>query len=242
MSSSRVIAIIPARAGSKRVPNKNRRLLYGKPLIDWTVQAAQLVEDIDNVVITTDDSEILKAYHPQTNDNETKTDDALNSITLIERPAELADDRATTTSVIKHAIDSLALTGSDTLVLLQPTSPFRNYEDVTQALKLFNEGKSSSLISVTCLDYDPEWCLTLNESGVLSIPGALLTPKRTQDIEKRFIPNGAIYIKRVSEFLSDNGFYGSDCAPYVMSKLRSLDIDTEDDFLIAEALAAKFLS
>lgn len=241
MSNSRVVAVIPARAGSKRVANKNRRLLFGKPLIEWTVLAAQMVSEIDEVVITTDDTEIIKAYQPLMSESQTKSNNVLKPVTLVERPANLADDCATTTAVVEHVIESLALGGTDILVLLQPTSPFRSSSDISSALNLFTQGKSPSLISVVCLDFDTNWCLGLNENGDVTIPSALLQPKRTQDIEKRFVPNGAIYIKQVSDFVSDNGFYSSTCIPYVMGKVSSLDIDTEDDFLIAEALASKVL-
>ncbi len=239
MQKGKVIAIVPARAGSKRVANKNRRRLSGRPLIDWSVEAALAVESLDAVVVSTDDVEIQKHYrsHKHLSDNLSHQFDEFTPLVVLNRPRHLADDHASTTAVIHHVIESLNLSENDVLVLLQPTSPLRNCHTISEAINLSKQQGWRSVISVSPLGLDPSWCLTINSMGRLNITKALLNPKRTQDVEPHYVPNGAIYIKPVGQFQADDGFYGEGAVPYIMSAIQSVDIDTEEDFLIAEALA-----
>ncbi|OOE33404.1 CMP-N-acetlyneuraminic acid synthetase, partial [Salinivibrio kushneri] len=181
IEQKKVCALIPARGGSKRLPKKNSLPLSGKPLIAWTIEAALNSQYIDKVLVSTDSEEIASisrefgAYVP-----------AL-------RPEYLANDTATTEQVIRYELNR-HMQDSDILIILQPTSPLRSKQQIDQALRLFQEKKASSVFSVTACEHPPEWCGKLpdNYSMANFISGDFST--RSQDLQKSFRLNGAIYI------------------------------------------------
>lgn len=216
------IAIIPARAGSKRLPRKNILNLSGKPLVAWSINAGLRSKYIDEVVITTDDTEILSI--------------ATNyGVLSINRPPELSNDTSSTFDAIKHAINGLEKK-YDYVVLLQATSPLRNEKHLDEAIELLERKNANAVISVCEMDHNPLWSNTLNDN--LSMNNFLkdgILNKRSQDLEKYYRLNGAIYICLSDKLLSEESFFLKDRAfAYKMDKTSSIDIDDKFDFKLAE--------
>ena len=217
------LAIIPARGGSKRLPRKNVLDLNGKPLIGWSIEAALKSEYIDKVVVTSDDDEILaisKKYGADT----------------INRPDELASDTATTFDAIKHTVDNYET--YDYVVLLQATSPLRDEKHIDEAIELLEAKNADAVVSVCEMDHSPLWSNTLDET--LSMKGFLkdeVLNKRSQDLEKYYRLNGAIYICKTDKLLEEKSFFLKDnIFAYAMDRKSSIDIDEEIDFKIAQVL------
>ena len=217
------LAIIPARGGSKRLPRKNVLDLCGKPLIAHTIEAGLKSNYIDKVVVSSDDEEILeisKKFGAET----------------IKRPDELASDTATTFDAIKHTIENFER--YDYIVLLQPTSPLRNEKHIDEAIELLEEKKANAIISVCEMEHSPFWSNTLLDDG--SMKGFLkdeILNKRSQDLEKYYRLNGAIYICKTDKLLEEKTFMlKNKIYAYKMSRKFSIDIDEEIDFIITKTL------
>jgi CMP-N,N'-diacetyllegionaminic acid synthase len=217
------LAIIPARGGSKRLPRKNILNLAGKPLIAWSIEAGLNSEYIDKVVVSSDDDEILNISKKFGAD-------------IIKRPNELASDTATTFDTIKHTIDNLEK--YDYIVLLQATSPLRNEKHIDEAIELLENKKADAVISVCEMDHSPLWSNILPED--LSMKNFLreeVLNKRSQDLEKYYRINGAIYICKTEKLLENKGFFlKENIFAYIMDRNSSIDIDEEIDFKIVKAL------
>ena len=217
------LAIIPARGGSKRLPRKNLLDLAGKPLIAWSIEVGLNSKYIDKVVVSSDDTEILKIskkYHTES----------------IVRPDELASNTATTFDAIKHTIENVEQ--YDYVVLLQATSPLRNEKDIDMAIELLESKKADAVVSVCEMDHSPLWSNTLNKSLSMStfLKDEVLN-KRSQDLDTYYRLNGAIYICKTDKLLEEESFFlKKNIFAYVMSRERSVDIDEEIDFKIAKAL------
>jgi CMP-N,N'-diacetyllegionaminic acid synthase len=220
-TSTKVLAIIPARSGSKRLPEKNVRLLCGKPLLFWTIEAALQSECIDEVLVSSDSDDVLKL--------------ALNysDVQAHKRSAKSSYDLASSHDYLSEILTNYP--EDSTVVLLQPTSPLRESADIDRALTFHFESKKP-VVSVFPNPNSPYWSFTLNMEGALSplFPDALKL--RSQELIPTFLLNGAIYIDLVSNYLAEGSFLGSNTLPYVMSHDSSIDIDTLEDFDIAEAL------
>jgi len=221
--NKKFLAIIPARGGSKRLPRKNILDLNGKPLIAWSIEAGLKSQYIDTVVVTSDDDEILdisKKFGAKT----------------IKRAEELASDTATTFDAIKHTIDNLEK--YDYIVLLQPTSPLRDEKHIDETIELLESKNADAVVSVCEMDHSPLWSNTLPQDGNMS--GFLIDEvlnKRSQDLEKYYRLNGAIYICQTEKLLENKSFFLKDnIFAYVMDRKNSIDIDEEIDFQIAEAI------
>ena len=217
------LAVIPARGGSKRLPRKNILDLAGKPLIAWSIEAAKKSKYIDEVLVTTDDQEILSI---------SKSCGA----NVITRPAELASDTATSFDAIKHAIKNT--THYDYVVLLQPTSPLRNSTHIDEAIEELQLKSADAIVSVTEMDHSPLWSNTLPETG--SMENFLrrdVLNKRSQDLEPYYRLNGAIYICEVNNLLKEQSFFlKENIFAYKMKADVSIDIDTFMDFKLAETI------
>lgn len=220
------LAIIPARKGSKRLPNKNILKLGNKPLIAWTIEAALKSKYIDEVMVTTDSAEIAvfaKNYGAK--------------VPFI-RPNELATDKASSNDVVKHAVDFYKQKGQtfENIILLQPTSPLRTTNNIDNAIKLQIEKNANSIISVCETDHSPLWSNTLNSDNSME---KFIKPevkgKRSQDLETYYRLNGAVYIVKTSTFLKEKSFFSKKKSfAYKMDKKHSIDIDDEIDFKLAE--------
>lgn len=215
------LAIIPARGGSKRLPRKNILDLGGKPLIFWSIEAGLKSRYIDETVVTSDNDEILNISQSC-------------GAKIIKRPDELASDIATTFDAIKHAIENNP--SYDYIVLLQPTSPFRDAEQIDEAIEFLVKKKGDAVISVCETDHSPLWSNVLPENGSMEqFLREEIINKRSQDLEKYYRVNGAIYICRTDRLLQEKTFFLKDnIYAYPMDRESSIDIDTSLDFKLAE--------
>lgn len=221
----KVYALIPARGGSKGVLRKNLATLAGNPLISYSIEAALVADDIDEVYVSSEDEEILGVAR------------ALGA-KIISRPRNLAQDDTPTAPVIAHAIEhwdrSCSLPGF--IVLLQPTSPQRTGKDIDEAFALLDKMGGNNLISVYEPPHHPLKAFLVNEEGYLK---GLLSEResftRRQDLPPAYMPNGAIYIFTVTEFLAEQKIPMERVFPFVMPIERSVDIDTIADLqLVSE--------
>lgn len=222
INNKKVLAVIPARGGSKRLPRKNILPLGGRPLICWTILAALGCKYIDRIIVSTDDDEIADVSRKSGAD-----------VPFL-RPDELAVDDASTIDVVMHLLNELEKKENDYhyIVLLQPTSALRTSGHITEA---FDElvGKSQSAIVSVCLaEHHPFWSNKLSETQSMS---AFLQKDmhniRSQDLPNYYRLNGAIYICDVGLLKSEQSFLPSQsCSAYIMSQEDSVDIDTKNDF------------
>ena len=223
-NNKRFLAIIPARGGSKRLPRKNILDLNGKPLITWTIEASLKSKYIDNIVVSSDDDKIL--------------DIAKNlDVKTIKRPQNLANDTATTTDVLVHVIKNIDKK-YDYIVLLQPTSPLRDEKHIDEAMELLESKKADAIVSVCEMEHSPLWSNTLPKD--LSMDNFIkeeVKNKRSQDLEKYYRLNGAIYICKTDKFSKENTLFLKDnIFAYIMDRKSSVDIDEEIDFKFVEFL------
>ena len=220
--STKAIAIIPARGGSKGIPRKNVRLLAGKPLIAYTIEAVLKSKYIKQVLVSTDDSEIMDVSKEYGAD-------------VIKRPNEFAQDNSPTIDTVLHVLESLETEEEsiDIVVLLQPTSPLRNTEDINCSMELFIKNEPESLISVCEAEHPPFWYFSVENSYLKPLFGVEYLNTRRQDLPKTFMPNGAVYISRPEHLIKYRSFYCQKVIPYLMPMQRSIDIDTEIDFNLA---------
>lgn len=216
LQSSKLLAIIPARGGSKGLPRKNLLLAGGKPLIAWTIDAALNSKYITSVVLSSDDDEIIL------------TAKNFGCKHAIKRPDELANDSASSVDVVLHALSQYQ--GYDYVVLLQPTSPLRTSLDIDNAFELILSSNAPCCLSVCEVDQSPYWMYRVDHNEVMT---KLLREEkvmtRRQDLPAIHILNGAIYIAEIDWLKSGKSFYGADCVAYRMPKEKSLDIDNSED-------------
>ena len=224
------LAIIPARGGSKRLPNKNILPLAGKPMLLWTIESAMQSKYLDEIILSTDSDDIIKVVENY-------------KIKTIKRPLELASDTAKTVDVVNHVIENIDKE-YDFIVLLQPTSPLRTSNHIDEAIEQLIKLNADAIISVTEVDHSPLWCNILPKS--LSMENFIsedIKHKRSQDLPKFYRLNGAIYICKTKKFIEEDTFFlQENVYAYIMDKKSSIDIDEELDFKLAEIiLKEKFL-
>jgi len=222
----KTLAIIPARGGSKSIPNKNITLVGGKPLLEWTISAARAAQSIDRVIVSTDSPDIAGVAR------------ACGAEVPFLRPPELAQDDTPGIVPILHAAQWLKEHQSyepDYVMCLQPTSPFRTLEDIEAVLKMAWDRQAESVISVTLADQHPQWMKTISEDGTLhdyATDASLVT--RRQDLPAVYALNGAIYLIRFDLLLQNQSLYTERSLAYIMPPERSLDIDTPWDLYLAD--------
>ena len=221
----KVLGLIPARGGSKGVPGKNLRRIAGVTLVGWTVRSA-LASSLDRLVVSTDSREIA--------DEASRVGADVPFI----RPSELAQDSSLTIDVVKHALRELK-DDWDAVMILQPTSPFRSALDINTCVEMLAESDADSVISVTPVgDHHPARMKFIEN-------GFLIDPPFSEDVEGRprqtlrslFLRNGAIYLTR-AEVLNRGSIKGARSMAYVMPDERSVNIDTEFDLKVAEAISS----
>ncbi len=228
IGSKRLLAIIPARGGSKRLPHKNILDFKGQPMIVRSIEAGLQSKYVDRVVVSTDSEEIANISIQYGAD-----------VPFL-RPLDLATDQAKSIDVILHTITQLEKDKDfyEYIVLLQPTSPLRTAENIDGAVEYLLEKKANSVISVTEVEHSPLWSNVLPKDGCMN--GFMrdeIINKRSQDLEKYFRLNGAIYICKMESLLSEKSFFLKDnIFAYVMDKKDSIDIDDELDFIVAKVL------
>ena len=221
----KIAALITARGGSKGIPKKNIIKLCGKPLIHWTVESAMKSKYIDKIFLSTDSDEIITSVKK------------FPVEVPFKRPKNLSSDKATSTDVILHFIDWLEKSGSeyDTLLLLQPTSPFRKPEHIDNSIKKFFSDKYAiSLISVTGNIKSPYLSRKINSEGYIKNLFTEDSEKRRQDIPVTYYINGAIYLIDIKNFQKYKTFQTPKTLSYIMPYASSIDIDEPLDLKIAE--------
>ena len=228
-----MLAIIPARGGSKGLPGKNIRPLNGKPLIAYAVEAALKSEAIDRVIVTTDDEEIAAVAK------------AAGAEIPFMRPAELASDTASAVDVYLHAMDFMAeLEGKrrDKFMVLLPTAPLRTYAHIDAAAALFEKEQGQTLISVSEAEVPPSWYMEMNEASRIhnagfAVKGNVVANRQVNDTF--YVPNGAIFILDYDLLKEKRTYYSDNTVGFVMDRRDSVDIDYLEDFEYAEFLLSK---
>lgn len=218
------IAIIPARAGSKRLTNKNIKHLAGKPLIVWTIEAAIKSGNFDLVLVSTDSQDIADVAI------------TAGASAPFLRPAELASDTASTNDVVSHMVNWVEenIDAVTRITILQPTSPLRDAKEIQQSMTLYAVKKATAVVSVCEVEHPVEYCNHLPVDCSLNGFLSKASLKRSQDFDKSYRLNGAIYIfdRKFVGALSD--IYSEGAYAYIMKKEKSVDIDDEFDFKLAE--------
>jgi CMP-N,N'-diacetyllegionaminic acid synthase len=223
----RIVALIPARGGSKRLPRKNVLPLRGVPLIQWSISIAQRSSLIDQVIVSTDDPEILQISESA-------------GAEVMDRPASLALDHTPSLPVFQDALQRMRQK-ADLLVVLQPTNPFRHVDDVDEGIRRMIHHGADALVSVSKVKLGPEWLMTI-EDGYLKIPDTnLFARTRTQDQPPVYQINGSLYIFKPETVLAaDRYAWGPRTLGLILEKPWDLDIDDLTDFRIANAIANEF--
>lgn len=220
-----IIGILPARGGSIGIPGKNIKMLAGKPMLAWSIEAALQSQSLEHVIVSTDDEEIAKIARQH------------GVEVPFLRPPELASDTASSLEVVLHALEWLHLhrhAHPEFVLLLQPTSPLRSADDIRRAVKLQREKNADAVVSVCPAPHPPHWYRQIAPSGVLihSAEG----PTRRQEGESFYQLNGAIYLIRVETLLQTRTFMPNPTQALVMPVARSVDVDTPFDFCMADLL------
>ncbi|MEQ6854590.1 acylneuraminate cytidylyltransferase family protein [Lysinibacillus capsici] len=221
-----ILAIIPARGGSKGVVRKNIRMFAGKPLIAWTIKEAKKSKYITRTILSSEDPEIIDIAKQHGCD-----------VPFV-RPLELAQDDTPGIAPVLHAIEQCP--GYDYVVLLQPTSPLRKIEDIDGCIEYILEQQANYCVSVSESEKSPYWMYTVNHGNMKPLFEQSHVIERRQDLPDVYALNGAIYVAKVDALLKERSFLTSETKAYIMSKERSLDIDTEMDFFLCEQIFNKY--
>jgi N-acylneuraminate cytidylyltransferase/CMP-N,N'-diacetyllegionaminic acid synthase len=219
-----VVAIIPARGGSKEIPNKNIINLVGKPLITYTIKAAKKAKHVDRVIVSTDSyeiAEIAKKYGAE--------------VPFI-RPPELAMDETPTLLVLQHAVQFLERKRDkvDVVVLLQPTSPLRSEIRIDEAVEKLLKTGADSVVTVCKVKHHPFWSFVAKGDRLYPFSEKGITVSKRQDLPEIYAVNGAVYAVRRNVLFEQNSVFGRDTRAVVMPNEESVDIDDYFDLFIAE--------
>ena len=225
-----MLAIIPARAGSKGVPGKNKALIASRPLVDYTVTALEQARSVSGIILSTDDHDILALYRYR------------EGVLTLDRPKRLAEDDTTSADVVAHALEAWQALGReipDALFVAQPVTPLRTAADIDTAFELFKRSGCESLISACRAEgiRHPNLMYRLKEgeqrgTRYLAHP----EPTRRQDFETVYQCNGAVYLVTTEFFLQTGKLRSDNPMIYEMPWERSINIDVPGDLLIARAL------
>lgn len=223
----KVLGIVPARGGSKGVPRKNIRLLCGKPLIAYTAESALQAKRLDRVILSTEDPEIAAVG------------ERCGLDVPFMRPLELAEDETPTILVVMHALKTLNETGRhfDAICLLQPTNPLRTAAEIDHCVNLLESSGADSVVSVLRVPdiYNPKWTYLKNAEGSLELASGDSEPiSRRQGLPAAFHREGSIYITRTRALHRFGNLYGRSIQPYEYDPLNSVNIDTIEDWQLAE--------
>lgn len=229
MSHPRSLAVIPARGGSKRLPRKNILPFHGKPILIWTLEAAQKSNCFERIICSTEDdeiAEIVRHYGFETD----------------KRPEHLATDRATVNQVTLDLIDRLEKENDcyDNVAMLYATAPMRNSEDIRNTMKLLEEEDTFFAMAVTHFIYSPYQALSKEKDDVLTYSFPLISKMKSQDLPEAYADNGSIYAAKIKK-MKEVGFAHAKTKGYIMPFVRSVDIDTQEDYELAMYLAEKYL-
>jgi len=222
----RILALVTARGGSKRIPGKNIRLLGGLPLIVWSIEAVKGLSEICDVLVSTDDPAIADISRKA------------GALVPWLRPADLATDAALLEDVCLHALNWYEDKNGkvDGLLLLQPTSPFRSRTTVQRGITLFQKHERRLVLGVTPAKSHPMWCLCIEGETVRPFMDGAGLHLRSQDLPAAYVMNGGFYLIAPDEFRQLRCFYSENVIPLVIDDPEeSMDIDTDWDWMIAES-------
>jgi len=217
-----LVALIPARIGSKGIPRKNLRKFKGKPLIAWTISQAINSQYIERAIVSTDDEEIADEARK------------LGAEVPFLRPKELANDNSSVFDTVCHTLENIPEITD--ILLMQPTSPFRRLKDIENIINLRKEYGSQSAVSLVEVSEYPQWMYKINENKMKNILANQEKISNRQKLDKYYILNGSLYLSTKSHLLEKGGFISIDTVPYIMPKQFSIDIDEEKDWQYAEFL------
>jgi CMP-N,N'-diacetyllegionaminic acid synthase len=226
----RILAVVPARGGSKRFPGKNVKILGGIPLINWSINVVDGIPEICDIVVSTDDPKIAKV--------------STNAGALVPwlRPKELATDESTSVDVAVHAVDWYESTKGivDGLLFLQPTSPFRTAATVKRGIHLFENCNFKPVVGVTRSHDHPMWSLKLQDGFLVPFLESNSLETRFQELPEAFAVTGSFYLVSPVDLRRNKSFFGEQTVPLILRPSKEiLDIDTEWDFEIAKILLEK---
>jgi N-acylneuraminate cytidylyltransferase/CMP-N,N'-diacetyllegionaminic acid synthase len=224
--NKKIIGIIPARGGSKGVYKKNIKLLAGKPLIAYTIEAGLRSKYVDRIVVSTENieiAEISKKYGAE----------------VIKRPKRLAMDDTPTLLVLQHVVQYLEEKENyhpDIIITLQPTSPLRNEKDIDSAVSKFIRNGADSVVSLCVVEHHPYWMKILKGNKVYPSIKMKKEFTKRQDLPKIYRLNGAVYVTKRDVLMKENTILGKDTRAIIMPQNKSVDVDTNLDFKLAEIL------
>ncbi|GAB6282476.1 MAG: acylneuraminate cytidylyltransferase family protein [Ignavibacterium sp.] len=222
----KIPAIIPARGGSKGILKKNIKVLAGKPLIAWTIEAALNSKYISDVIVSTDDDEIAEISRNY------------GAQIPFMRPPELATDESIAIDTYLYTVEKLNSEYNKSIeefVVLQPTSPLRNSKHINEAVKLFYNQKADSVVSLVESNHSPYWFKKITPKGkIKSLFEDKIYSVNRQQLPKTYLINGAILILKYNILKSTRSYYINNSLAYIMSQEESIDIDNIIDFKICE--------
>ena len=226
----RILALITARGGSKRLPGKNIRPLAGRPLIIWSIDVVKEIPEVCDILVSTDDSGISEVAR------------SAGALVPWLRPAELATDTASSVDVCLHALDWYENDNRnvDGLLLLQPTSPFRSRDTVMRGIELFRAHKHRPVLGVSPAKSHPMWCLKVEGETMRPFMDGGGLNMRSQDLPPAYVVNGAFYLIAPNDLRRHHAFCDDTVVPLLInSPMESIDIDTESDWKMAERLVGR---
>lgn len=229
----RLLVIITARGGSKRLPNKNTRLLGAKPLVVWSIEVAKKISGITEIIVSTDDVKTAEICA------------ANGAFVPWLRPEELSTDYANSVDVVIHALDWYEKEKGvvDGVILLQPTSPFRTIELVNHGIFLFKKFSKRTIIGVSKAKEHPMWMMRINENNLTPMMEPHGFGIRSQDLPPAYVVNGGFYMVSPECLRSAKSFVTENAIPLIFqSEEESLDIDTQHDWDVAEMIISKRLN
>lgn len=230
IGNKKILAMIPARSGSKGIIGKNIKKIGGKPLIAWPIEAAKSSKYIDKIIVSTDSDEIASV--------------ALKYGAEIPylRPTDLAQDKSTTYSVIKNILSYYKKLNEiyDYFVLLEPTSPLTTPKDVDEAMFKLHESKENadSIVGVCKLEsFHPKFSVNINNKGLIEqFMGDFGENLRRQDLDDLYFREGSLYISKIDALIREKSFYHNKTLPYIVPKWKSFEVDDMVDFICIEAI------
>ena len=226
----RLLIVIPARGGSKRLPGKNIKNLGGKPLINWTIELAKKLPYEKSILVSTDSQEIAEIAKK------------CGAEVPWSRPFEISEDSSTTSEVALHALNWFEQNVSkvDGVLLLQITSPFRTIERMIEGIEVFKSSGMKPVVAVSPVSQHPKWIFRIENNELVSVLSGGENSSKVQDSEKLYVVNGSFYLITPQDLREQETFFPKSIQPLVVnSATESLDIDTQDDFDIAEIIAKK---
>lgn len=225
----KILALIPARGGSKRLPGKNIRILGGKPLIVWSIEVAKDIPEIYDILVSTDDPAIASVCTEA------------GALVPWLRPADLASDTASSVDVALHALEwyETECGAVDGLLLLQPTSPFRTKEAVCKGIELFGKKDLQAVLGVSPTHDHPMWTLKMEGDYLVPFMQEHGVGARSQDLPSVYVANGSFYLITPNDLRRYKSFMPEYLLPLLSEdEKEALDIDTEYDWKVAEALCS----